>query len=372
MTINLIHITPELPPAVGGVADYTRILSRRLVEVSERSIEPVLIHAGHRPAEAVDVEFPVENLSGQCSASVLAQTIERLARNADTQVVVLLEYSGYGYAKRGAPLWLARGLRQACDETGLPLITMFHEISASGPFWSSSFWLSFVQRHVARNLADRSCYCCSNRSDSVKWLRSHSSTSVRHGPVFSNVGEAEEWLPRRDRDSFAVVFGGAGKDALYRDHGDALVALLQSEGIRKIIDVGPQPSPSLLPSASGLEIICKGITAPSSVSRHLQTARLGLVCRNPAALTKSGSLAAYLAHGLPAVVARRHSSATNPHLTDGIHYLSLRKALDIEPDGSRWDTIGKNGWAWYNECAHSRRAADTFLELITSACGTHL
>jgi hypothetical protein len=158
---------------------------------------------------------------------------------------------------------------------------------------------------------------------------------------------------------------------LYRDHGTPLVNFLRSANIRKIIDIGPKPTPSLLPSTPDIEIVCKGLISRSAVSHHLQTAQLGLVCRNPAALTKSGTLAAYLAHGLPAVVALRHSSDSNPHLTDGVHYVSLRKALDTEPDGSRWDRIGKNGWVWYNECAHSRQAADTFLELITSACSTY-
>jgi hypothetical protein len=367
-TIRLLHIAPELPPTVGGVADYTAILSRRLVELSDGSIDPVLVHAGCQPTETIDVNFPVEDMSGQCTASALAQTIERLTPEADEPAVVLLEYSGYGYAKRGAPLWLAHGLRRACGETGLPLITMFHEISASGPVWTSAFWLSFAQKYIARDLVHRSSGGCSNRLDSVQWLRTHSSATVHLCPVFSNVGEADEQPPYQGRAASAVVFGGTGKDALYRDHGTPLVEFLRSANIRKIIDIGPKPTPSLLPSTPDIETVCKGLISTSAVSHHLQTAQLGLVCRNPAALTKSGSLAAYLAHALPSVVALRHSSKSNPHLTDGVHYLSLHRALKEKPDGARWQEIGKKGWTWYNEHAHSRQAAITFLELISRAC----
>ena len=79
MSIRLIHISPELPPTVGGVADYTAILSRRLVEVSDGIIEPVLVHAGNQSAEAIEVDFPTVDLSGERSASALAETIEQLA-----------------------------------------------------------------------------------------------------------------------------------------------------------------------------------------------------------------------------------------------------------------------------------------------------
>ena len=171
--VRLIHIAPELPPTVGGVADYTAILSQRLVEVSDGTVEPVLMHAGNQPAEAIDVPFPVEDLSGECSATALAQAIERLAAEADGRAVVLLEYSGYGYASRGVPLWLARDLRQVCGEDGVPLITMFHELYATGPPWTSAFWMAPLQQHVAAQLARMSAGIVTNRKSGVSWLQKH-------------------------------------------------------------------------------------------------------------------------------------------------------------------------------------------------------
>jgi hypothetical protein len=331
-----------------------------------------LVHAGAQKAETIEVDFPVVNLKGECSASSLATTIDQLVDETTGPTVVLLEYSGYGYAKRGAPLWLVRGLERVCGNSdGPPLVTMFHEISASGPIWTSAFWLSPLQKWLARELARQSSAGCSNRSDSMQWLRKHSTTPVRHCPVFSNVGEAEVRHPHQDREASAIVFGGTGKNALYRDHEGALTQLLQVAGIRKLVDIGPRPAPSLLPSIPDIKIVCEGLIPTGAVSRHLKTARLGLLCRNPAALTKSGSLAAYLAHGLPAVVALRDGSAPNLCLKDGVHYLSLRRAVEEEPDDAQWDAIGNKGWTWYNEHAHSSQAAVTFRELISHACNPH-
>jgi len=170
---RFIHVTPELPPTVGGVADYTAILSQRLVEVSSSSVESVLMHAGKTPTEAIEVNFPVVDLSGAQSAVTLADTVRDLANEADGDAVVLLEYVGYGYAKRGAPLWLVRGLSRVCGNNGVPLVTMVHEVRASNwKPWTSTFWLSPIQGYVVAQLARMSRAVVTNRIPSAEWLRS--------------------------------------------------------------------------------------------------------------------------------------------------------------------------------------------------------
>jgi hypothetical protein len=336
------------------------------VEVSGGTVEPVLVHAGRTSTDDIEVDYPAVDLSGKCSAATLAETINRLAGDAQGPTVVLLEYSGYGYAQRGAPLWLVRGVRRVCGEDGVPLITMFHEISASGPIWSSAFWLSRLQRYVAQELARQSRQGCSNSLNSVQWLRARSSLSVGHCPVFSNVGEPETLSSHADRESFAVVFGGTGKQALYRNHGANLADLLHSLGIEKLVDIGPSPPESLVSVLSDVDVVREGKMPRTSVSQRLREARFGVLCRNPKVLTKSGGLAAYLAHGVPSVVALRDSTEENPYLTDGIHYLSLQRALTEAATSSKWKEVGTNGWKWYNQHAHSRQVASTFFDLISA------
>jgi hypothetical protein len=61
---------------------------------------------------------------------------------APHSLALLLHYSGYGYAKRGAPFWLLRAMRHfRCEHPSVPWMTMFHEVAASGPINTSAFWM---------------------------------------------------------------------------------------------------------------------------------------------------------------------------------------------------------------------------------------
>ncbi|MFZ4728709.1 MAG: glycosyltransferase family 1 protein, partial [Pseudanabaena sp.] len=68
---------------------------------------------------------------------------------------VLLHYVGYGYAKRGCPVWLVDGIQRWKNlYPDRLLVTMFHELHASGtPPWTSSFWLSPLQKNLVTRLA---------------------------------------------------------------------------------------------------------------------------------------------------------------------------------------------------------------------------
>jgi hypothetical protein len=161
-----------------------------------------------------------------------------------------------------------------------------------------------------------------------------------------------------------VVFGGTGKEALYDKHGTRLRALLHTTGIQKLVDMGPRPPKHLLSSLEGIEVDVRGLVDREAVSECLREAQLGVLCRNPQALTKSGSLMAYLAHGVPAVIARRHNTHPNPDLKRGTHYLSLADAAQPSAEGTDWSVLGRSGYDWYEENAHSRGAAELFFRLI--------
>ncbi|MCS4194426.1 hypothetical protein GGP50_002652 [Salinibacter ruber] len=330
-SVRLIHIAPELPPVVGGVADYTAVLSRRLVEVSEGAVRPVLVHAGEGKAHDIDVEFPVTDLSGQCSADVLAATIEKLANEAEEQVVVLLEYSGYGYSKRGAPLWLARGLDRVCGEEGFPLVTMFHELYATGPPWTSAFWYSFMQRHVGAKLARLSAEVIANRESAVPWLANRG--RIRKGavhvqPVFSNVGEPKG-LPICDqRVPYIVVFGGGGRKLrVYEEHGQTLQRLISHHGFDRIIDLGP-PANTEKRGEAWIEFC--GTLPAEEISRRLLTASLGVISYPATRLGKSGAAAAFASHGIPFILFNEDGTLANTYpYVEGKHFF---RGGDVEGD----------------------------------------
>jgi hypothetical protein len=363
LKICLIHIAPELPPTIGGVADYTAILSQQLVEVSDGSIDPVLIHAGRRPAEDVNLDFPVEDLSGQCSASALEQTIERLASEANGPAVVLLEYSGYGYSDRGVPFWLVRGLQQSGPRR-VPLITMFHELYATGPVWSSAFWLSPLQRFIATKLAGLSDAILTNRVESQRWLRQHTDPQVpiRLRPVFSNVGEPESVASTQDRLPRIVVFGNSSsKTAVYNNYGRVLEKVVSSMHIDRVIDIGPSCPPHIL-TALDLPLERKGFLPAKDLSDILRRTSLGILCYPLSYLAKSGVWAAYAAHGVPTAVAADREPTEL--LKEGHHFALLPSLVDGQTTWAQLSRLGRRARGWYDEYAHSQGTAESVLELL--------
>jgi hypothetical protein len=364
--IRLIHIAPQLPPTVGGVADYTAILSQRLVEVSDGAIEPVLVNAGWKESPPPEVEFPTVDISGRADAKTLTGTIRRLAQEASGDAAVLLEYSGYGFAKRGAPWWLVQGLQRVCSEQpGISIITMFHELYATGPPWTSAFWLSPAQRYVAAELARFSDAVVTNRTSSAQWLQSRvgDAMPVTMQPVFSNVGEPEAVSPYGDRKAKAIMFGGARrKSKVYRNHWADLEALCKRLDISDILDVGG----AVQGEAKRQRVRRLGHLPSEEVARCFHEARVGFLWRGLDALTKSGVMAAYMAFGVVPVIIRNDTSHC-PMLTPGDHFFTLETVNGTVPSLSTLSRVSDQAKDWYYTYAHSRRTAQRVLHLIQSA-----
>ena len=128
---------------------------------------------------------------------------------------VILQMSGYGFSKRGTPLWLLSELekrRAHIKKFGV----FFHELYAMGPPWRSSFWLSPVQRYVSRRLAELADFWMTNREGSADWLMRYASDKPHAVlPVFSKFGELD--AVTKERKPVAVIFGGSSlRTATYK------------------------------------------------------------------------------------------------------------------------------------------------------------
>ena len=364
--VCLIHITPELPPTLGGIADYTAILSQRLVEVADEAMEPVLVRAGKASGTPPEVGFRCVDHGGTYSAKALCATIEQLADEASGHAVVLLQYSGYGYAPRGAPLWLLRALQQACGENGVPLITMFHELYATGPPWTSAFWLSPVQRYVAAQLARLSSAVVTNRAKSATWLSRYvpAETPVCVQPVFSNVGEPEHVPGWDEREPYAVVFGSANKKRrLYKALKVNHVCQMRSVGVSRVLDIGSKgAAPAQLHK---LPIEEHGIQSSEAIGSIFRHARVGLLSYPVDYLTKSGIWSSYVAHGmLPLVFSLRRDTEV---VHEGSHFLRLQSDAEaVAPDEAQH--VAATAYRWYQTQASSESAARTFARLLDTVC----
>lgn len=274
--------------------------------------------------------------------------------------VLMLQYSGYGFAKRGAPVGLALQIKRLRrEQPSIRLVTMFHELFAYGPPTSSSFWLSPVQRWVALNLARQSHQVITNRAGSARWLENRIPAHrgrIHASPVFSNLGEAPDAPPPSQREAHLVFFG---YQAELWDAGFA--------GLRRVIEVLKPARVTILGRSAaipaevfgGIAVTRTGYLGAEEVSVILRTARWGLVAYHPEYLGKSGLLAAFMAHGVLPLLVDGHLPLSEG-LERGVHLLAVNELGSTKPD---LDAISAAGQAWYSP--HNREnTAAAFAKLL--------
>jgi hypothetical protein len=270
---------------------------------------------------------------------------------------LLLHYVGYGYARRGAPLWLARAI--ARRRRGQRLGVVFHELYATGRPWQSAFWLSGVQQHVATRLARHCDGALLTRAANRAWLEATGALSgkpVTVLPISSNVGEPVELRPFAARAARLVVWGSAAARATaYGAHWQRVRAACRELGVTEVVDIGP---PVELPRAPGLPIEPRGRLEQAALSDVLLGARFGLVVYPAAFLAKSSTFAAFAAHGVAPIVLDEQRTPEMDGLAAGRTHLVVEQPAAAAPqDVAR----GAHGWyAGHDTAAHADAVALLF------------
>lgn len=261
--MRIHQITPHLPPPFEGVGTYAAALA-----------EALAVHG-------VETRFVVPD-----------RTVEGFRREIGDAETVLLHYAGYGYQRRGCPSWLIEGLAGWRGR----LVTVFHEVWATGPPWRSSFWLLPLQRRIAAGLARRSAALVTTLEIYGDMLRPWAK-GVSVMPVFSTVGEPEAVPAFAERERRIVVFGGAGvRRRTWERFLPDLARTARELGVREVVDVGP---PIALPgSVEEVPVRALGVLPPDEVSGLLLESAAGFLAYPPDFLPKSTIFAAYCAHGM--------------------------------------------------------------------------
>jgi len=277
--VSLLQIVPRLPPPEEGVGSYALCLERAL--------------AGH----GISTRFLT-------AEGGLARRLEESEEEA-----LLLHYANYGYQRRGCPFWMPGALRRWRRRGGRRLVTVFHEVYATGPPWRSSFWTQPFQRRIAAAVARASDALVTSLDLYVRRIgpaAAPGKTSVT--PVFSTVGEPPEVPPLSARARRMVLFGGRG--ARGRAYGEArrdLVEACRSLGVEEIADVGP-PLERTEETVDGIPVRRLGVLPAAEVGRLLLGSLAGFVAYPAYFLPKSTIFAAYCAHGVLPVQAWRRRS----------------------------------------------------------------
>lgn len=347
---RLIQIVPELPPAVGGIGDHAVGLASKLLGLGigtvfvlpdRRRRSPRAEHS--REASSVAHVAP--------SPGALAERLDALRSDA-----LLLHYSGYGYARRGAPVWLVRGLqRWKAGGPGRRLVVMFHELWAGGPPWTSSFWIGPVQRALAAGLlrlADAYLTSTDLYALRLRRLAPHRAAAAVL-PVPSNIGEPGDLPPFESREPLAVVFGQPATRARVYRHLDAFLPALAAAGIEGLLDIGPplDTRAAIRPAAS---VTRCGYLEPASASDAMRRARFGLLDYPLDFAAKSGAFAAYAAHGLVPLI-RGAAGLGGDGISHGLNL--VRTSQPIAELRSRAPRIAAAAQGWYREHRLERAAA---------------
>lgn len=260
----------------------------------------------------------------------------------DPEDKVVLQLSAYGFDKRGAPLWLLHELEKRRKHIKI-FGVFFHELYAFGPPWSSSFWLSPVQRHIARRIADMSDFWMTSREGSAQWLQrfaGHKPHTVM--PVFSTIGESDG-LPHA-RLPKVIVFGSAGlRQATYHVAGTKLFAWAKQASL-EIHDIGtPIADQKLAETLRVNGVVLHGRLDEESARELMADAMFGLLAYPVDYVAKSSVFAAYCAHGVcPILISPAYGEADG--LVAGGHYLPGIPIAEAMPDVA---SIGQAAWRWY-------------------------
>ena len=286
---------------------------------------------------------------------------ERLREIIDAEgrpCAVILHFSGYGFDPRGLCLWLLREVEAARQQLGdrLHLVTMFHELYASGPPWGSAFWLSPVQAWIARRLARLSDVLWTNTELHGRWLRQQvgDSVAIEVQPVFSTVGEPAETPPARGRVPRLIVFGSPSTRRRALDRLPRHAETMHRLGITEVIEVG---SGSATPWPEGaLSVRFAGRLAIAELRELLETSAWGLIDYPPKYLGKSTVFAAYAVHGCVSLNTA-DAGVDSDGLKDGRHFLTLVPDALIAPTAQARQAIATAARQWYAQHTAARQAA---------------
>ncbi|MEJ8852902.1 hypothetical protein, partial [Variovorax rhizosphaerae] len=184
---------------------------------------------------------------------------------------VLLNVSGYEYARYGAPFHLLAWVRRNRPRMKRFGVFMHEAYAVSKRITSSVFWVWRAQRYVASQLAKRSDFWISNTHYVHDWLETEAG-DLPHIclPVYSTVGELSELPPMREK-KVAVVFGTEPlRTNTWQAGGEPLFRWAAVNGV-EIHDVGsPIQDPELAAAMQAHGVIAHG-RLPSKDVQELLT-----------------------------------------------------------------------------------------------------
>ncbi|HSH39214.1 MAG TPA: hypothetical protein VK993_10540 [Chthoniobacterales bacterium] len=303
MADDVVVICPELPPAVGGVGDYTIRVTEQWRRVSPRFV----------------VANPVNGASGHEVEQLDATA--RAVRDLPPHAKVLVQYSAYGFHPLGYPRALLRALLEWKRASGGVLVLMFHEIWTFWPLLNKNRPLqSLHRRDIAALTLCADAVFTSTRSQAEHLRTASGRVDVEVLPVGSNIRPSA--TPHGDkRDGRAVLFGlQASRLATLRKVEEHLGSLASHGIVRTVVTVGGGNTPrgdaeekellARIKLPDGVDLV--GALREHEVSELLASSSFAVSAQDELSVTKSGTFVAYAAHGLNILSPHANASSAEP------------------------------------------------------------
>lgn len=377
---SLVHIVPALPPQIDGVGDYALHLARQL-----------------RNDHGIESRFMVcdPNWSGPARLDGFAVRRLRIANEAGVwgslasfrdNPPVLLHYVGYGYHKRGVPLWLYRGIRSWLADNGgsaaerNQFFTVFHELWASSKKpWKSEFYLRIIQKWIVARLHSYSTFSITSTRAMQTMLDHIQPRKTWRLPIPSNIPTCRRpGIGNRQNARLRVAIFGQhwSRSATVRAHANLLRTLDQKNVLASAMLVGKGLNPTG-PQTEDLAFLQKcvrpdrievlGELPPEAVSQSLSRADVFLSPYRGELACKSGAFMAALATGCVAVL---RDGANAAPLYESEHFIA---SDDSQPSVERFERIAAEGHLqriaraalhWYQQNADWKVIAEKYSEAL--------
>jgi hypothetical protein len=224
---TLLQIVPRVPGGIDGVGDYSLTVAEKL-----------------RAKFRCDTLFATfKTSSGENAAGFEVVPLESLISDAARKYEhTLLHYVNYGFQKRGVPFRLLSILRELRRQHHGKLITIFHELYASGRPWSSAFWLQSLQIQLAKSVGRLSDACIVSSDNFLSEVKRLVPTApVELHPVPSGLGEpslSPNQIADRDPHRWAIVGGTGLAERSLRSFRQLLGRIPESIAPRKLLVLG--------------------------------------------------------------------------------------------------------------------------------------
>jgi hypothetical protein len=346
---NLVMLTPYGAPGTNGLSDHVDQIVAALAGQPIPSIDKIGIT---RSAAEADI---AHNIVMQGDSRGLEQLLDRLVKSDCTLVV---HYVCYGYQRRGCPISLIRSLRSLRSSRHFRMISVFHELYASGPPWTTTFYVSPLQRFLFRSLASLSDTVVTS-TPAYKRALEHGGKNAGVHPVISNIGEPPDPPELSQRANRAVVFGLPHSRRPLLE-SEMLGPTLKDLSVDEVLEIGDRCAQ---PPANIGKVQWRqcGNLSSEKVSEIFLQSRFGLLYYPRNLLSKSGVFAAYSSHRMVPVLIPRPGSPVE-ELRPQTHYLDSSGTWSL--DNTILQGIADRSWQWYV----NTRSSEVCKELYVDWC----